>query len=204
MAVSRDRSAAEPSLDEKTALLSGRDFWSTKPSPRAGIPSLVLSDGPHGVHRQRQDADSIGLFDSEPATCFPPAVALASGWDPALVGRVGAALGRETRALGVDTGTPAATAGPWRPGSLLQPLTLDSPIGDWFGHLVFGPTLTSAMVSGLTEEEAAAAREGNADALRLLSSMAMRQFLGFLPRQLPRELLEELMEISAAPGPADA
>ncbi|BBC38536.1 hypothetical protein SGFS_098300 [Streptomyces graminofaciens] len=102
MAISHDRSAAEPSLDEKTTLLSGQDFWSTKPSPRAGIPSLVLSDGPHGVRRQRKDAGNLGLYDSEPATCFPPAVALASSWDPELVGRVGEALGREARALGVN------------------------------------------------------------------------------------------------------
>ncbi|MEU9396802.1 hypothetical protein AB0D86_43270 [Streptomyces sp. NPDC048324] len=55
------------------------------------------------------------------------------------------------------------------------------------------------MTSGLTEQEAAAAAEGNADALRLLSSMAMRQYLGFLPRQLPQGLLEKLMEISEVP-----
>ncbi|MEU9396981.1 glycoside hydrolase family 3 C-terminal domain-containing protein [Streptomyces sp. NPDC048324] len=93
---------AELSLDEKSALLSGQDFWSTRPAEHAGIPSLVLSDGPHGVRRQRQDADHLGLYDSEPATCFPPAVALASSWDPGLVVRVGEALGREARALGVD------------------------------------------------------------------------------------------------------
>ncbi|MFG2129259.1 fibronectin type III-like domain-contianing protein [Streptomyces sp. NPDC048751] len=82
---------------------------------------------------------------------------------------------------------------------LVRPLTLDSPIGDWFGHPVVGAALTSAMVSGLTEEEATAAMEGNADALRLLSSMAMRRFLGFLPRQLPQELLEKLMKMSEPP-----
>ncbi|MEV4033660.1 glycoside hydrolase family 3 C-terminal domain-containing protein [Streptomyces umbrinus] len=102
MQTSQAPSAAELSLDEKTALLSGRDMWFTKPAERAGITSLVLSDGPHGVRLQRQDTSLHGLYDSEPATCFPPAVALASSWDPALVGRVGEALGREARALGVD------------------------------------------------------------------------------------------------------
>ncbi|WP_086797328.1 glycoside hydrolase family 3 C-terminal domain-containing protein [Streptomyces caniscabiei] len=102
MATSHDHDAAELSLDEKTALLSGQDFWTTKPSEQAGIPSLVLSDGPHGLRRQRQEADHLGLYNSEPATCFPPAVALASSWDPELVGRVGEALGREARALAVD------------------------------------------------------------------------------------------------------
>ncbi|MFF1301918.1 glycoside hydrolase family 3 C-terminal domain-containing protein [Streptomyces sp. NPDC058307] len=101
MATSHHHGAAELSLDEKTALLSGRDMWTTKPAEGAGIPALVLSDGPHGVRRQRMDS-GLGLYDSHPATCFPPAVALASSWDPELVGRVGEALGREARALGVD------------------------------------------------------------------------------------------------------
>ncbi|MER5180974.1 glycoside hydrolase family 3 C-terminal domain-containing protein [Streptomyces sp. NPDC002896] len=101
MATSHDHGAAELGLDEKTALLSGRDMWTSKPAEGAGIPSLVLSDGPHGVRRQRLDS-GLGLYDSHPATCFPPAVALASSWDPELIGRVGEALGREARALGVD------------------------------------------------------------------------------------------------------
>ncbi|BBC31133.1 hypothetical protein SGFS_024270 [Streptomyces graminofaciens] len=102
MATPHDHDAAELGLDEKTALLSGRDMWSSKPAERAGIPSLVLSDGPHGVRLQRADADHLELHDSHPATCFPPAVALASSWDAELIGRVGEALGRESRALGVD------------------------------------------------------------------------------------------------------
>ncbi|MFF4357663.1 glycoside hydrolase family 3 C-terminal domain-containing protein [Streptomyces sp. NPDC001604] len=101
MATSHHHGAAELSLDEKTALLSGRDMWTTKPAERAGVPALVLSDGPHGVRRQRMDS-GLGLYDSHPATCFPPAVALASSWDAELVGRVGEALGHEARALGVD------------------------------------------------------------------------------------------------------
>ncbi|MCD7436655.1 glycoside hydrolase family 3 C-terminal domain-containing protein [Streptomyces lincolnensis] len=102
MANSHDHGAAELSLDEKTALLSGQDMWTTKPAERAGIPSLVLSDGPHGLRRPRPDADALDLHGSHPATCFPPAVALASSWDPELIGRVGEALGTEARALGVD------------------------------------------------------------------------------------------------------
>ncbi|WP_413098223.1 glycoside hydrolase family 3 C-terminal domain-containing protein [Streptomyces sp. Inha503] len=93
---------APSGLDEKTSLLSGRDLWSTEADEKAGIPSLVLSDGPHGVRRQRAESDHLGLHASEPATCFPPAVALASSWDPALLRRLGEALGREARSLGVD------------------------------------------------------------------------------------------------------
>ncbi|WP_456582079.1 glycoside hydrolase family 3 C-terminal domain-containing protein [Blastococcus sp. SYSU DS0510] len=88
-------------LERKAALLSGQDFWSTAPVEEAGLPSVVLTDGPHGVRRQAGDFDRIGLLQSLPATCFPPAVAVASSWDPEVAERIGAAVGREARALGV-------------------------------------------------------------------------------------------------------
>ncbi|PDP88519.1 glycosyl hydrolase [Glycomyces fuscus] len=87
-------------LAEKASLGSGADFWTTKAVGE--VPSLVLTDGPHGVRRQAGATDHLGLSESLPATCFPPAVGLAQSWDPDLVGRVGAALGAEARALGVD------------------------------------------------------------------------------------------------------
>lgn len=95
MTTHHDHGAAELGLDEKTALLSGRDMWPSEPAERAGIPSLVLSDGPHGFRLQRADADRPGLHDSHPATGFPPAVAQASSWNPELIGRAGKALGHE-------------------------------------------------------------------------------------------------------------
>ncbi|MGY1747691.1 glycoside hydrolase family 3 C-terminal domain-containing protein [Modestobacter sp. SYSU DS0511] len=88
-------------LERKARLLSGQDFWSTPPIEEAGLPSVVLSDGPHGVRRQAGDLDRIGLLESLPATCFPPAVAVGSSWDPAVAERIGAAIGVEARALGV-------------------------------------------------------------------------------------------------------
>jgi beta-glucosidase len=89
------------SLEQKASLLSGRDFWSTRPIEEVGVPSVVLTDGPHGVRRQTGDFDHIGLASSEPATCFPPAVAVGTSWDPEVAARIGAAIGREARALGV-------------------------------------------------------------------------------------------------------
>ncbi|WP_458315577.1 glycoside hydrolase family 3 C-terminal domain-containing protein [Mycolicibacterium brisbanense] len=88
-------------LQQRAALGSGATFWTTKAVD--GVPSIVLTDGPHGVRRQSGSAtDHLGIGASEPATCFPPAVALAQTWDPALVERVGAALGDESRSLGVQ------------------------------------------------------------------------------------------------------
>jgi beta-glucosidase len=58
----------------------------------------MLTDGPHGLRKQATAADHVGLSDSVPATCFPPAVALGSSFDAELVERVGRALGAEARA----------------------------------------------------------------------------------------------------------
>ena len=88
-------------LEEKASLTSGASFWTTKPLERAGIPSIVLTDGPHGVRLQKGSADHLGIGDSVPATCFPPAAALGSTFDPELLERVGRALGEEARAEGV-------------------------------------------------------------------------------------------------------
>ncbi|WP_127473291.1 glycoside hydrolase family 3 C-terminal domain-containing protein [Microbacterium sulfonylureivorans] len=88
-------------LEQKASLLSGRDFWSTKSLEEAGIPSLVLTDGPHGIRRQAGDADHLGIDDSLPSTCFPPAVAVGSSWDPDMAARVGTAVGEEGVAFGV-------------------------------------------------------------------------------------------------------
>lgn len=87
-------------LTDQAALGSGASFWTTKAV--GPVPSIVLTDGPHGVRRQSGSAtDHLGLSASEPATCFPPAAGLSQTWNPALVERVGQALGDESRALGV-------------------------------------------------------------------------------------------------------
>jgi beta-glucosidase len=84
--------------EEKAGLLDGADFWRTQPVERLGIPGIMVTDGPHGLRKQAGEADHIGLNASVPATCFPPAAGLASTWNPELLGRIGAALGRECRA----------------------------------------------------------------------------------------------------------
>ncbi len=88
-------------LEQKAALVVGAGFWSTVAVESAGIPAVVITDGPHGVRLQRAGGDALGIGESVPATCFPPAAGLASSWNPALVERVGVALGEESRAEGV-------------------------------------------------------------------------------------------------------
>ncbi|MBP2453121.1 glycoside hydrolase family 3 C-terminal domain-containing protein [Mycolicibacterium lutetiense] len=88
-------------LTDQAALGSGASFWTTKTI--GTVPAIMLTDGPHGVRHQTGSAtDHLGISGSEPATCFPPAVGLSQTWDPALVERIGQALGDESRALGVQ------------------------------------------------------------------------------------------------------
>ncbi|MET0784328.1 MAG: glycoside hydrolase family 3 N-terminal domain-containing protein, partial [Leifsonia flava] len=98
-AASVDETLAALTLEEKASLTSGADFWTTKSAP--GVPSIMLTDGPHGVRKQRANGDHLGITDSVPATCFPPAVALGSSWDVTLLERVGIALGEESVAENV-------------------------------------------------------------------------------------------------------
>jgi len=83
------------SLEEKASLLSGDNFWNTKPVTRLGIPSIMLTDGPHGLRKQGGKADNLGLNESLPSTCFPTAATLANSWDVDMVEEVGRILGKE-------------------------------------------------------------------------------------------------------------
>lgn len=93
--------ASDLTLLQAAALLSGSSAWDSRAIPAARVPSFVMSDGPHGVRRQLGDADHLGIAESEKATCFPTASALAATWDPDLARQMGEALGQEARCLGV-------------------------------------------------------------------------------------------------------
>lgn len=91
------------SLEDKIALCSGADFWTTKAFEKYGIPALFMCDGPHGLRKQEpgQGADMLGVNQSRSATCFPAAVTTAGSWDPALLAEIGTAIGEEAKAQGV-------------------------------------------------------------------------------------------------------
>jgi len=90
-----------PDIKAAIALTGGKDFWLSHAVPEVGLGEVMLTDGPHGVRKQAGSSDHVGINDSVPATCFPPAVGLASTWNPALLTEVGNALGEECRALKV-------------------------------------------------------------------------------------------------------
>ena len=85
-------------LEQKCALLSGAGTFTTRGCPKAGVPSITLSDGPNGVRKQAGAADHLGLNPSVPATCFPTAATVACSWDPALGEKIGRAMGEEAAA----------------------------------------------------------------------------------------------------------
>lgn len=92
---------AEMTLEEKASLCSGRDTWHLQGIERLGIPSVMVTDGPHGLRKQKATADHLGLFNSVPATCFPSAAGIASSWNRKLIEAMGEALGKECQAENV-------------------------------------------------------------------------------------------------------
>ncbi len=93
-----DELVALLTLDEKISLVSGKDFWRTVNIDRLHIPSVMMSDGPHGLRKQPDGGDHLGVSKSITAVCFPAASALAASFDKKLVYETGRTLGEECQA----------------------------------------------------------------------------------------------------------
>ncbi len=87
---------------QKAELLTGKDFWSTVAHEDLGLPTAYLSDGPHGMRRQADKSDHLGLNASIPATCFPTAATMANTWNEELGYELGKRLGMEAAAQNVN------------------------------------------------------------------------------------------------------
>ncbi len=85
-------------LEDKIALCSGANFWQTKAMEEYGIPGMFMCDGPHGLRKQVNAGDMLGINESIPATCFPTAVTTGMSWDVNLMERIGRAIGKEAAA----------------------------------------------------------------------------------------------------------
>ncbi|THA64225.1 glycosyl hydrolase [Streptomyces sp. A0958] len=103
------RSAPLPSpaaglpLAEKASLTSGSGDFVSQESVTAAVPAVRMSDGPHGLRLPRESGDGgqLDLHSAAPATCFPPAVALGSSWNPELAEEVAGAIAAEAAAHGI-------------------------------------------------------------------------------------------------------
>ncbi|MDO5434741.1 MAG: glycoside hydrolase family 3 C-terminal domain-containing protein [Clostridia bacterium] len=87
------KTVAQMTLEEKCSLLSGADFWRTRPVERLNIPAVMVSDGPHGLRKQAEGGDHLGINDSIEAVCLPTASAAAASFDRDLCRQIGEAIG---------------------------------------------------------------------------------------------------------------
>jgi beta-glucosidase len=91
-----DQTLKNLTIAEKCALLVGQDQWHTYPIPRLGISSIMMADGPHGLRKEISSSHALEA-KTVVAVCYPPAVTLASAFDPEITYRVGEAIGKECR-----------------------------------------------------------------------------------------------------------
>lgn len=90
-------------IEEKALMMSGKNTWQTQDYPQYGIPTMMMSDGPHGMRTQQPGkADHLGINESMPATCFPTAATVANTWDVELVEEMGKTLAEEAVSMGVN------------------------------------------------------------------------------------------------------
>lgn len=92
---------SQMTLEEKAAWCGGKDFWHLQGLERLGLPPMMVSDGPHGLRKQDDKADHLGVNDSIRAVCYPAGCASACCFDPAQLEAMGQALGESCRAEGV-------------------------------------------------------------------------------------------------------
>ena len=50
---------SQMTLEEKASLCSGSSFWDTKAVDRLGIPSVMVSDGPHSLRNTNTATTTI-------------------------------------------------------------------------------------------------------------------------------------------------
>ena len=93
---------AKMTLEEKAAMCSGADFWHTESCERLEIPASMVSDGPHGLRKQDDKADHLGVNESIKAVCFPAGCGTAASFNRDLLYHMGETLGNECQAEGVS------------------------------------------------------------------------------------------------------
>ena len=86
---------SDVTLAQSCALTAGGSMWSTLAVPEAGIPSFTMSDGPLGIASGKVDERDIALLS-------PCSTLLGATWDRDLTRRIGALVGSEAVARGVD------------------------------------------------------------------------------------------------------
>lgn len=89
-------------LEEKASLCVGKDYWNSENIERLNIPSIKMSDGPHGLRVQRENGDNLGVNKSEVAICYPSSATIANSWDKNVAYKFGKTLGEEAKSENVN------------------------------------------------------------------------------------------------------
>ncbi len=89
-------------LEEKASLCVGKDYWNSENIERLNIPSIKMSDGPHGLRVQKENGDNLGVNKSEVAICFPSSATIANSWDKDVAYNLGKTLGEEAKSENVN------------------------------------------------------------------------------------------------------
>lgn len=97
-----EKMVKEMTLGEKAALTVGADFWHFEDNERLSLPKILVTDGPHGIRKQKIIDSPMGSGESVEATCFTPACLSASSWDPSLLEVEGDAIAKEAISEGVS------------------------------------------------------------------------------------------------------
>jgi len=82
-------------IEQAASLTAGAAMWQSVAIPEAGIPAFTMSDGPMGIASGKVDERDI-------ARLTPCAAALGASFDAELAARVGALVGQEAGARGID------------------------------------------------------------------------------------------------------
>jgi len=140
-----EKIVSDLTLEEKAKMCSGADFWHLQGLPGLGIPSIMATDGPHGLRKQKGAGDHLGINESIVSVCFPTAAALAASFDRELLKDIGVTLGRECQAedVGILLG----------PGTNIKRSPLCGRNFEYFSEDPYvSSELSSAYINGLQSE----------------------------------------------------
>ena len=84
-------------IEEKASLCIGDTYWTSKSIERLHIPSIKMSDGPHGLRVQNDKADNLGINESEISICFPALSTIGNSWSKEAAFLLGKSIGEEAK-----------------------------------------------------------------------------------------------------------
>lgn len=85
-------------IEQKVKLLTGESFWKTHAIKALDLPSITLTDGPHGLRKSVSHDALNTLNESVKAVAYPTAATLANSFDESLIESVGRQIALHAKA----------------------------------------------------------------------------------------------------------